>query len=94
VLWLVRYSSEPIYATLFRLIAWLGRKLRGQSAEPEEEEAEDEGDSASAAAREARAEAITKRLYASLGLLGVYMCWTIFSWCVAGSCRLVLLTRF
>ena len=83
VLWLVRYGEEPIYAIVFRLIAWLRRKLRAKlyGPEPEAEEAEEEGgDDASAASREARADAITKRLYASLGLLGVYMCWTIFAW--------------
>ena len=98
VLWLVRYGEEPIYAIVFRLIAWLRRKLRaklyGPEPEPEEDEAEEgEGDDASAASREARADAITKRLYASLGLLGVYMCWTIFAWFIFtyGACVLLLL---
>ena len=87
VLWLIRYGEEPIYAIVFRLIAWLRRKLRAKlyGPEPEPEEEKEEEDDASAASREARADAITKRLYASLGLLGVYMCWTIFAWCVAGS---------
>jgi hypothetical protein len=30
----------------------------------------------------ARAHALHRRLYASAGLLGVYVCWTIFAWCV------------
>jgi hypothetical protein len=81
VLWLIRYSSEPIYASVFRLIGWLRRKLREKlyGPEPEEEEQDEDGAGTTASA-EARAEALTKRLYASLGLLGVYLCWTIFSW--------------
>ena len=81
VLWLIRYSAEPVYATVFRLICWARRKLRaklcGLKPEPEEDEGEGAGSSASA---EARADTLTRRLYASLGLLGVYTCWTIFAW--------------
>ena len=84
VLWLVRYSGEPIYATLIRLLAWLGRKLCTKlfGPEPEQEDEAEGGESASAGSREERADAISKHLYASLGLLGVYICWTIFVWCV------------
>jgi hypothetical protein len=85
VLWLVRYSWESTIASLLRLAAWLwARCTRGKKAaeaeaeaEEEEEEADDAGSTASA---EARADAMQKRLYASAGLLGVYICWAIFSW--------------
>jgi len=82
VLWLIRYGEEPIYATVFRLLAWLRRKLRAKlfGPEPKEEEEEDTDGAGTSASAEARAEALTKRLYSMLGLLGVYLCWTIFSW--------------
>jgi hypothetical protein len=82
LLWTVRYSSfEPLLSSLWRAMRWLWRKARATVFGPEPE-AEEEDDSASAASREARAHALTKRLYASFGLLGVYTCWTIMSWCV------------
>ena len=82
VLWLIRYGEEPIYATVFRLLAWLRRKLRAKlfGPEPKEEEEEDTDGAGTSASAEARAEALTKRIYSMLGLLGVYLCWTIFSW--------------
>ena len=46
----------------------------------EPEEADDEDGDGSSASAEARADALVRRLYASLGLLGVYACWTIFAW--------------
>jgi hypothetical protein len=36
--------------------------------------------SSSQSSSDARADALQKRLFASTGLLGVYMCWTIFAW--------------
>ena len=81
VLWLIRYGEEPIYTIIFRLIGWLRSKLRAAMCGPEPEENEDDTDGAgTSASAEARAEAWTKRIYSMLGLLGVYMCWTIFSW--------------
>ena len=38
------------------------------------------GASSSSSGRAARADALTKRLYASAGLVGVYVVWTIFAW--------------
>ena len=80
VLWLVRYGSyESTIARLLRLIAWLRRRLRGRpAAEPEKE---DEAASSDASG-DARADAVMKRVYAAAGLLGVYVTWTIMSWCV------------
>ena len=81
VLWLIRYSAEPSYATAFRLLGWLRSKLRARLFGPEPELKEEESDGAeSSGSAEARADALAKRIYASLGLLGVYLCWTIFSW--------------
>ncbi len=86
VLWLVRYSSyEPMFATFVRLLSWLKRKIRERLFGKEPEEEEDDDGAGTSASAEARAEAIQKRLYASLGLLGVYVCWTIFAWCVPAS---------
>ena len=81
VLWLIRYSQEPIYAIVFRLLGSLRRKLRAVLCGPEPEEYEEDTDGAgTSASAEARAEAWTKRIYSMLGLLGVYTCWTMFSW--------------
>ena len=81
VLWLVRYSSyEPLFASLLRLLGWLRRKIRARLFGPEfEAEEEDEDGAASSASAEARSEALMKRIYASLGLLGVYVCWCAHS---------------
>ena len=89
VLWLLRYSDEPFYAIVIRLFAWARRKLRARLYGPEpEEEEEEEEDGASSASKEARKDAIVKRIYAALGLLGVYLCWTIFAWFIFVSARL------
>ena len=83
VLWLVRYSSyEPMFATFIRLLSWLKRKIRERLFGKEPEAEEDDDGAGTSASAEARAEAIQKRLYASLGLLGVYVCWTIFAWVI------------
>jgi hypothetical protein len=67
-MWLVRYSSEPIYATVFRLIGWARRKLREKLLSPDKPEEEEDGDDAgtSASAEVARAEALTKRLLSKI----------------------------
>ncbi len=80
VLWLVRYGSyESLIGSALRLIAWLRRRLRGRpAAEPEKE---DEAASSDASG-DARADAVMKRVYAAAGLLGIYVTWTIMSWCV------------
>ncbi len=85
VLWVVRYSGgEPLISSCFRALDWLVRRCRGKNSI--EEDAEDAGGeeapsgTASGGSADARADALTKRLYASLGLLGVYVCWCIFAW--------------
>ena len=81
VLWLVRYSSyEPIFSTFIRLLSWLKRKISERLFGKEEEAEEDDDGAGTTASAAARAEALKKRLYASAGLIGVYLCWTIFSW--------------
>jgi len=82
LLWCIRYGSyESLFGSMLRVIAWLRRRLRGrQPAEPEKED-EDEAASSDASG-DARADAVMKRLYAAAGLLGVYVTWTIMSWCV------------
>ena len=49
--------------------------------------------SADRSAAAARADALKKRLYASAGLFGVYLCWTIFAWCVVRRCQTRLSLR-
>jgi hypothetical protein len=76
VLWLVRYGSyEPLLTSFIRLLGWLKRKIRERLYGKEEEAEEDDDGAGTTASAAARAEAIQKRLYASLGLLGVYACW-------------------
>ena len=99
VLWLVRYSSEPLFASMLRLLGWLWGRCCGRGKQPRAAADADDhhgdksprkgelaeapsGTSSGGASAAARADALTKRLYASGGLLGVYICWTIFSWCV------------
>ena len=61
---------------LRRFVLWL------QGKEQPEEEGSDDGSSEASAATKARRDRLQKRLYASAGLIGVYLCWTIFAWCV------------
>ncbi len=90
VLWVVRYSWEPLIASLLRLAGWLFRRwcpccaskeanddeAAGKHAEGEDEDEPSAAPSgASNASSAARADARSKRLYASAGLLGVYICW-------------------
>ena len=89
-LWLVRYSWETAFASFFRLLAWLWRHARGQAAraaESNEKEAKEGSEAGSEeeeedVAAEAAGDALAKRLYSAAGLLTVYICWAVFSWCV------------
>ena len=73
-----------------RKLRWLVLRLRGKL--PEEGEEDDGSDSSSevSEATAARRDRLRKRLYASAGLLGVYVVWAIFSWfifvCTAPAC--------
>ena len=62
-----------------RLLAMLKYLLRIKGKEEEEEE-ESEASSEVSAGAAARRDRLMKRLYASAGLIGIYICWTIFSW--------------
>jgi hypothetical protein len=82
VKWLVRRGSETLPAALLRLAAWLRRRLFGAPAEDEDEQTDDVHKASGAsdvsdASADARADAVAKRLYASVGLLGVYACWCV-----------------
>ena len=88
VLWLVHERNEGFIATALRLVNWLWSHFRAHP-EPEEFAAEHEpggvDDQASEASKSSSAsaaagEALAKRLYASAGLLGIYVVWAIFSW--------------
>jgi hypothetical protein len=56
-----------------------GKKKTNKEGEEEEDDMAT-GSGASHASSEARSDARMKRLYASAGLVGVYICWAIFSW--------------
>lgn len=58
---------------LRRFVLWMEGK------DPPEEASED-GSSEASAATKARRDRMTKRLYASTGLIGVYLVWCIFAW--------------
>ena len=99
VLWLVHERNEGFIATALRLVNWLWSHFRAHP-EPEEFAAEHEPDgvddqaseaSKSASASAAAGEALAKRLYASAGLLGIYVVWAIFSWFIFVSSPRVLL---
>ena len=96
VLWLVRGGGEEsIFAAGATLLSWLWGRVRGKKEEEAEgadgekekdKEGGEEEDGVAArsgsshASADARADARMKRLYASAGLVGVYICWAIFSW--------------
>jgi hypothetical protein len=70
-----RHAPKPIYRTPISfdeddIITKTYAKRKDDNAEPAESEGGDSG----------AAGALAKRLYAALGLLGVYLCWAIFSW--------------
>ena len=65
-----------------RLVIALGRLILRRPASEEEEEEEGSEESAETAGRHER---LRKRLCAAAGLFGIYLTWTIFSWC-AGLC--------
>ena len=102
VLWLVHERNEGFVATVLRLVNWLWSHVHARSepdklvADPEPDGADDKAseasdDSSSSASAAAAREALAKRLYASAGLLGIYMCWTIFSWVIFVRALLLLL---
>ena len=77
VRWMVRRGDEMPTTTILRLLAWVWNSLcrcvrpeeeGGAGDEGEEEEEDESGGS------------LIKRLYALAGLVGVYLCWAIFSW--------------
>ena len=98
VRWLVGGGAESDAQALLFVIGYALRRLRarlfGEPREPTAAEEEDAGsklhappspassDSASLHGKEARAEALQKRLYSAAGLLGVYACWVIFAWVI------------
>ena len=62
-----------------RLLAMIKYVLRIEEKEEEKAEEKSESSEGSVGA-EARRDRLMKRLYASAGLIGIYMCWAIFSW--------------
>ena len=85
-------EDDPAWTqTLVFLLHWLpaqllagAKRALGVKAPPQEEEADKADDKASGSesseGAHARKEALLKRLYASAGLLGVYVTWAIMSW--------------
>ena len=62
-----------------RLLALIKTLMCMKHEEEEEEEKKSESSEESAGA-EARRDRLVKRLYASFGLIGIYVTWAIFSW--------------
>ena len=62
-----------------RIVAMFKHLLGIKDAEEKEEEEEEESSEGSVGA-EARRDRLMKRLYASAGLIGIYVTWAIFSW--------------
>jgi hypothetical protein len=71
-----------------RLVIALGRLiLRRLAPEEEEEKREEEEGSEENAETAGRHERLRKRLCAAAGLFGIYLMWTIFSWCACTGLR-------
>jgi len=85
VLWVVAGGAPTDLEQLIFVIGYFLRRLRAAifgDPKPAAEEEESNGDGAAsdAGSAAARADALKKRLYASAGLLGVYVTWAIMSW--------------
>ena len=96
VRWMVGGGAESDLQAVLFVIGYLLRRLRARlfgeppsTSFPEDEAIQDPTPDAkrsgaasesSSGSAEARADALTKRLYAAAGLLGVYVTWTIMSW--------------
>ena len=95
-LWLIENGDAPLGLVAFLLRAQLtrlARWLRGARSDKPEGDDNDasppapgspraSGASDESAGAAARRDALVKRLYASAGLLGVYVCWTLFAWVI------------
>jgi hypothetical protein len=93
-LWLVADGGEDTIVTIIRMVLWFiaGARARlfGAPKEDGEEDKMDVGkggpeasaSGSSTGSAAARSDALKKRLFASAGLLGVYVTWTIMAWCV------------
>jgi len=83
--WVVSGGAPTMLQQLIFVLGYLLRRARAivfsEPKPPKADTAEEEDDAASeAGSAAARADALTKRLYASAGLLGVYVTWAIFAW--------------
>jgi hypothetical protein len=79
LLFLAEWLPMQLFSMVRRCMCMKEDEIK-EEEELEEKQSED-GSEASAGA-DARAERLRKRLYASAGFLGIYVVWTIFSWCV------------
>jgi len=80
VRWYVRHSYELPPMWLMRFLSWSWAEI---TCAPEPASTCEEQDEASAEKEEEEvgaADALTKRLYAAAGLVGIYMSWAIYSW--------------
>ena len=77
VMFIVTWVPGRILAMLKHV---LGIKDKEEEEKEEEKEEKSEGSSEESAGAEARRDRLMKRLYASFGLIGIYICWAIFSW--------------
>jgi hypothetical protein len=97
VKWMVSGGTESTFQVVLFIVGNALRRLRARffgeppadGGPPAQDDASAaapgtvaSGSAASSAGGSARAEALQKRLYSAAGLLGVYVTWTIMSWCV------------
>jgi len=76
---LVPWTAKRIFRALFSRFS---RAAPAEQVKQEPEAAEEEEDDGKRAAAEARAAALSRRLYSAAGLFGVYVVWTIFAWVI------------
>ena len=86
VRWYVRHSYEVPTLWAKRFVVWSWGKLAGTGAARNDEANTVSVDPGSApladdgGEEDGAADALAKRLYAAAGLLGIYVCWAIYSW--------------
>ncbi len=91
VLWLIAGGAESQFQAAKFFVGYALRRLRAALCDEPARDAAGGGSGDAAAAsgngsvatdssHAARADALRKRLYASAGFIGVYLCWTIFAW--------------
>jgi hypothetical protein len=92
-MFIIREDDPAWTDVLVFLLTWVPNRILALikhlmciKEEKEEEEEEKSESSEQSAGAEARRDRLMKRLYASFGLIGIYICWAIFSWFIFVRC--------